>query len=67
MVNVFLYFSITTKSRYKIEFCQYCANFAIQFVSFFPERFPVGLEKRTCQALCRLRNEGDEAKEVKDQ
>nr|XP_010323387.1 uncharacterized protein LOC101254835 isoform X1 [Solanum lycopersicum] len=28
------------------------------------ERFPVGLEKRTCQALCRLRNEGDEAKEM---
>ncbi|PHT60041.1 hypothetical protein CQW23_02404 [Capsicum baccatum] len=27
------------------------------------ERFPVGVEKRTCQALCRLRNEGDEAKE----
>lgn len=27
------------------------------------ERFPVGLEKRTCQALCRLRNEGNEAKE----
>ncbi|KAH0784398.1 hypothetical protein KY290_003996 [Solanum tuberosum] len=28
------------------------------------ERFPVSLEKRTCQALCRLRNEGDEAKEM---
>ncbi|CAN4126089.1 unnamed protein product [Withania somnifera] len=28
------------------------------------ERFPVGLEKRICQALCRLRNEGDEAKEM---
>ncbi|XP_059277987.1 uncharacterized protein LOC132032392 isoform X3 [Lycium ferocissimum] len=28
------------------------------------ERFPAGLEKRTCQALCRLRNEGDEAKEM---
>ncbi|KAM3265933.1 hypothetical protein T459_03074 [Capsicum annuum] len=28
------------------------------------ERFPVVVEKRTCQALCRLRNEGDEAKEM---
>ncbi|XP_009786629.1 uncharacterized protein LOC107810320 isoform X6 [Nicotiana tabacum] len=28
------------------------------------ERVPVSLEKRICQALCRLRNEGDEAKEM---
>ncbi|KAJ8565702.1 hypothetical protein K7X08_008278 [Anisodus acutangulus] len=28
------------------------------------ERFPVSLEKRTCQALCRLRSEGDEVKEM---
>ncbi|KAH0728294.1 hypothetical protein KY284_004159 [Solanum tuberosum] len=34
-------------------------------IILFAKRFPVSLEKRTCQALCRLRNEGDEAKEIK--
>ncbi|CAN4110486.1 unnamed protein product [Withania somnifera] len=48
-----------------ILFASICLYSPVEDISLIPEkRFPVGLEKRTCQALCRLRNEGDEAKEM---
>lgn len=41
-------------------------NLRVPFFIVFLDRYCTGIEKKACEALCKLKTDGDEAKQVGD-